>query len=297
MFPWNYGFHFGIASYIFLGAFYTVLVVVAATILNALPKDALKWWAARTVATFAYDRAETWLGMTRDEAIDWLRREPLRYTGARADFGSAVHATAEALALGRPAPRFTNLEERQAAAAFLHWVRDFDVTFDATEATVYSRRQRYAGTTDVIVRIAVERLAEVWPAHPWDAEDGATHVRLLGDYKTGGDVAERKGIYPDVALQLNAYAHADFVGLPGGAEEPIGHLDGLFALHLGPAGYRMVPVRLGVDVFKAFLYVREVFRFQEVISQEVLGNAFERFLLAVEVPRPELEEDDAEVDA
>ena len=40
MFPWNYGFHFGVASYIFLGAFYTVLVVVATTILNAL-------WRAR----------------------------------------------------------------------------------------------------------------------------------------------------------------------------------------------------------------------------------------------------------
>ena len=36
MFPWNYGFHFGVASYIFLGAFYTVLVVVVTTILNAL---------------------------------------------------------------------------------------------------------------------------------------------------------------------------------------------------------------------------------------------------------------------
>lgn len=36
MFPWNYGFHFGIASYIFLGAFYTVLVVVATTLLNAI---------------------------------------------------------------------------------------------------------------------------------------------------------------------------------------------------------------------------------------------------------------------
>src|SRR6476660_4331556 len=35
MFPWNYGFHFGIASYIFLGAFYTVLVVVATTLLSA----------------------------------------------------------------------------------------------------------------------------------------------------------------------------------------------------------------------------------------------------------------------
>jgi hypothetical protein len=36
MFPWNYGFHFGAASYIFLGAFYTVLLVVSATILGAL---------------------------------------------------------------------------------------------------------------------------------------------------------------------------------------------------------------------------------------------------------------------
>jgi hypothetical protein len=36
MFPWNYGFHFGVASYIFLGAFYTVVVVVATTMLNAL---------------------------------------------------------------------------------------------------------------------------------------------------------------------------------------------------------------------------------------------------------------------
>jgi len=35
MFPWNYGFHWGIASYIFLGAFYTVLVVVGTTLINA----------------------------------------------------------------------------------------------------------------------------------------------------------------------------------------------------------------------------------------------------------------------
>ena len=41
MFPWNYGFHFGTASYIFLGAFYTVLIVVSTTLLNAL------WRASR----------------------------------------------------------------------------------------------------------------------------------------------------------------------------------------------------------------------------------------------------------
>jgi len=36
MFPWNYGFHFGAASYIFLGAFYTVMVVVVTTLIAAL---------------------------------------------------------------------------------------------------------------------------------------------------------------------------------------------------------------------------------------------------------------------
>lgn len=35
MLPWNYGFHWGIASYIFLGAFYTVLIVVATTLFAA----------------------------------------------------------------------------------------------------------------------------------------------------------------------------------------------------------------------------------------------------------------------
>jgi hypothetical protein len=36
MFPWNYGFHWSAASYIFLGAFYTVLAVVATTVIFAV---------------------------------------------------------------------------------------------------------------------------------------------------------------------------------------------------------------------------------------------------------------------
>jgi hypothetical protein len=36
MFPWNYGFHWGPGTLIFLGAFYTVLLVVACTVLTAL---------------------------------------------------------------------------------------------------------------------------------------------------------------------------------------------------------------------------------------------------------------------
>jgi len=36
MFPWNYGFHSGITAYIFLGAFYTVMMAIAATLAVAL---------------------------------------------------------------------------------------------------------------------------------------------------------------------------------------------------------------------------------------------------------------------
>lgn len=36
MFPWNYGFHWGAGSALFLGAFYSVVVIVAATVIAAL---------------------------------------------------------------------------------------------------------------------------------------------------------------------------------------------------------------------------------------------------------------------
>lgn len=39
MFPWNYGFHWGAGSAIFLGAFYCVVTVIAATLLLALRRS------------------------------------------------------------------------------------------------------------------------------------------------------------------------------------------------------------------------------------------------------------------
>jgi hypothetical protein len=36
MFPWNYGFHWTVGTMLFLGAFYTVLIIVATTVLSAV---------------------------------------------------------------------------------------------------------------------------------------------------------------------------------------------------------------------------------------------------------------------
>lgn len=268
------------------------------TILKALPKDALKFWAAGKVAEFAFDQSHVWLSMDRGRAVDWLKREPLRFTGDRADFGTSVHATAEALALGRPLPRaFETMAERQACANLIRWARTFGVEWEATEASVYNRAQRYAGTLDTIALIPLTTLGNYEHLHPWKPSTGATTkdgtpaIRLLIDYKTGGDVTEGKGIYPEVGLQLNAYAGAEFIGGPNGAEVPLPPIDGCAVLQLGPAGYRFVPIRYSPDLFNAFLYVREVYRFIEQTSRDVIGQAIE-YIVPEDEPTDEGDPDD-----
>lgn len=261
------------------------------TILGALPKDALKFWAAKVVAEFAFDRKSTWLTMTRAEAVQWLKQEPLRFTNERANYGKAIHAATEAIVLQTPVRRgeFSD-EEAQAIGHFFDFVETLRPRYLLTEGSVYNRTHKYAGTLDSVVEIPYGLLLEL--AHgnpllvPWEPRDDRDVVTLILDTKTGGDVAEAKGVYPEVALQLAAYARAEFVGAVNGQEHPIPLLDGAAVLHVNATGWRIVPVNIGQDprlplpegeklddeVFRAFLFVREVFRWREVVSKNVLGT-------------------------
>jgi hypothetical protein len=116
--------------------------------------------------------------------------------------------------------------------------------FVTSEATVFSRRHGYAGTLDAICVL-----------------DGT--LTLL-DVKTG------KSVYPEVALQLAAYAHADFVGHPDGTERRLPPVAAGAALHLRPGGYELVPVPIGEQVLAAFLAALEVFRWASEQAPKVL---------------------------
>lgn len=244
------------------------------TILNALPKDALKYWAAGMVAAFAYDQAHSWLGLPRPAAIDLLKREPLRYTGNKAEIGQALHDAAEAYTLGKPLSTAPFEEDlRMLVAHFLEFLHAIKPRFIATEAEIYNRTQRYAGRFDAIIEVGADVLSKL-PV-PWDPPEGRDFVRLLVDYKTG------KGVYHESALQLNAYAAGEFIGGPDGSEQPIPELDGLAVIHITVDGWEIVPVKLDDELFRAFLYVREVFRYLEVTSKESLGTPVS---VAAEVP-------------
>lgn len=220
---------------------------------GGIPKPALLPWGIKMVAEAAVDAIGFLPEMVerdRDEAIRYLKGSPYAKRDTAADLGTLVHKWIEAYSLKKPMPKAPDTVVPY-LDSFLQFLEDFHPEFTATEASVYSRTQKYAGTLD---SIATFRL----PMH----EEPGTFIL---DAKSG------KGVYPEVGLQLAAYRYAEFIGLPDGSEAAMPDVDGALCLHLTPAGYRLIEVRADEEVFTAFLYAREVFRFVQDTSKTVLG--------------------------
>lgn len=220
---------------------------VTTIISGGVPKGALKAWGERLVAETAVNKRDIWDAMDANEAIDWLKRAPYRETEKAAAQGSDIHDWAERHALGL-APTVDDVPavQRGYVEGFGAFVADWSPTWHMSEATVYSRAHGYAGTLDALISIEGLGLG-------------------LVDYKTG------KGVYGEVALQLAAYRHAEFVGLATGTEAPLPAVDWCGVLHLTPKGYELIPVTAGPDEFRAFLYAQQVREFVENASKSVLG--------------------------
>ena len=128
------------------------------------------------------------------------------------------------------------------------FISDFDVGFLEVEATAWSDTHNYAGTLDAIILIEDES--------------------VLIDVKTGAS-----GIWPDVALQLCAYARADCLLAPNGERRPLPQIDAAAALHLRPDGYQLKPIRIGDDVFETFLALAQVASWERETSKSVVGKS------------------------
>lgn len=214
------------------------------TLLGALGKPWLGGWAAKMVAEYAYDRQDVWAGLTKAEAVRLLKGAPWDKRDAAADVGTAVHSAIESLVLGQTPPPYPP-EIAAHMANFNRFVSDYRPDWQAAEAAVFSRRYGYAGTLDGIVGIG-----------------GRTYIL---------DVKTSKALYADTfPLQLAAYAHAEFIGLPDGSEGTLPAIDGGVILHLTADDYRLVQVRVDADVFNAFLYVVQAYRWQHDTSKTAL---------------------------
>jgi len=274
---------------------------VTTIIKGGLPAPALMGWGMRSVAEYAVanhrqiaamlgavslrraegrveqsilDRLQAVFGAVRDDkpvppvyvvsdpdaiasTVKWLSGAPYRERDRKADVGTAVHEQIDAIILGKPRP-VPGPDVAPYLAQFERFIADLRPEFEASEGTVYSDAESYAGTLDWIALFRGEVVRRLGV--------DADMARVLGDNKSG------KAIYPEVALQLSAYRHADYIGLRDGTDAPLPEIHAGAALHLTPDGYALVPVRCDDEVFKAFLFTREVFRWAEEISKTVLGD-------------------------
>lgn len=272
------------------------------TIIGALDKPALLYWAAEQSASAAVDNLATWQAMLEDrgkeEAVKWLRdarfRQPKNILGA-AVLGTITHNVCETYALTgvKPDREFirelvahhgtpqTDLDsETSVVTAMLDqfdgWLHRFQPQYQATEVCLYSPTYGYAGQADAFLTI-----------------DG---VRFLADYKTTRQPFDSKGNlktpYPEqVGLQLAAYRNAESAAVwrPRRFEKfrrryyllssserelavPVPEVDTGLVIQLTPESCESYPIRCDSEVHTAFLYVLEAFRWMNETSKTVMSD-------------------------
>lgn len=199
------------------------------TILNkGLPKPAIPYWAARTVAEHVVANpaavAEMVDRMGPRAAVAALKETPWQKRDDAAVRGTDVHALAERLVHGED----VDVPEHLAGhvEGYARWLDTFDVEPILTEVPVGNRGAWYAGKPDAIVRLA-----------------GADTVWLL-DWKTSS------GVYGETALQTAAYARAEFYAPTPDVEHPMPTIERTGVVHITADGttlYPLAPDPKGID--------------------------------------------------
>jgi hypothetical protein len=226
-----------------------------------LPKPFLAYWQAKMVAELAVDSlpfVEQMAARDRQGAVDYLKGAANRYTKSRAKVGSDAHDMFERMIRGQyVGPVHPDLVPyRDHFAEFLDVVQP-ELVF--AEDVAWSDTHNYAGSFDAVLRLHLDEEGKPDPQ--------GEPALVVADWKTS------KSTYPDVALQMAAYANADRIIHADGSTEDMPAFDGGAVLHITPDQWAFKPVRIDQDVFDVFLTLRKVFNWDRETSKTVLGRA------------------------
>lgn len=234
------------------------------SVISMLPKPFLQHWAAKMTAELAVDSLDFVQAMAerdRQGAVDYLKGAARRYTKTRADLGSDAHDLFERLIRGEPVGRVHPdlIPYRDHFREFLEAVNPELVR---AEDVAWSDQHGYAGSFDAILSVWLDERGK-----PTPDRSGERHT-IIADWKTS------RATYPDVALQMSAYAHADRLIDPRGVSVPMPDFDGACVLHVTDETWAFKPVRIdSADVFATFLRLREIFTWDRETSKTVIGRA------------------------
>ena len=193
---------------------------VTSILSKGLPKPALVYWSARTVAEHvAADPGavvEMVERMGERATVAALKEIPWQKRDDAAVRGTDVHAIAEEVIHGRAVEVPAHLVDH--VDGYVRFLDAFDVQPLHTEVPVGSRSGWYAGKFDAIATFGRGKYA------------GRT---ALLDWKTSS------GIYGETALQTAAYACAEFMAPEPDDERPLPALDLTGVVHITADGSRL----------------------------------------------------------
>jgi hypothetical protein len=215
---------------------------------DGLAKPALINWAAKTVAGYALDNWDELAGQKPSERLKVLEKAHYADRDAAGKRGTEVHGLAEKLAKGEEVTVPDELAGH--VEAYVRFLDEFGPQVVLTETPVVSLTSwPYAGTFDLI------------------ADFPTLGQRLLCDVKTA-----RSGVFPDNALQLAAYRFSTHRLSADGELQPMPEVDGCAVIHVRSDGYSLVPLKADREEHRFFLYCRELWRWHNQASKEIVGE-------------------------
>lgn len=203
-----------------------------------IPKPALPYWSAKSVAEYVIrnpEGVENLRAMGEGPAIAALKQIPWQKRDDAAVRGTDVHALAEQIIHGESVDVPEHLLGH--VEGYVRFLEEFDVQPVLTEQPVASRKWRYGGKFDAIVTIGKGR---------WKGR------QPLLDWKTSS------GVYGETALQTAAYALAEFYAPDTDTEIPMPEIDCTAVVHITEGGATMHPLAHDADQlaehFKVFTH-------------------------------------------
>jgi hypothetical protein len=228
---------------------------------DGMPKPALLNWAGDATAEYAVDNWDALTGLPYSERLKKIKGGRYEKRDAASNKGTAVHAMAERLIAHE---KVTVPDELVGYVdSCVRFLDDFAVRAVHVEAVVYSETNRHVGTCDLIADVLLPDM----PEYDHIGRDDQGYSRGLLDWKTS-----RSGIFGEVALQLVAYRHSEFLVLAEGDVVPMPEVDFTAGIHVRPDGYSFIPLETGPDVYRDFLYVAQVARIVSGL-RDLVGDA------------------------
>lgn len=206
-------------------------------------------------AGHAVDNWDRLAGLPPSERLEEIAGATKARFSAAAVRGTAVHKLAEALTKGEEVAVPDHL--RGHVEACIQFLDDYQVQLIVTEAALFSRRHKYAGSADLF-GTAVKPLAE-------------DRTRILADWKTNAS-----GPWGSVAFQLAGYRYADFMlsgdGGKDSEELAVPEVDECWCIWLRADGYDVYLMDATPEVHRQLLYIDQC-RMADEMCRQYKGDA------------------------